>query len=75
VNIEPLLYGSFIPMLSEAEGKPIIPDIYCELTKRELLLSSIDEALVYYNVIHPVKMNLVMFMNAIEHVVRIVRII
>jgi dynein heavy chain len=75
VTVEPLLYGSFIPMLSEGEGKPVLHEIYCELTNRDLLLSNIDEALMFYNQTHPVKMNLVMFMNAIEHTVRIVRII
>ena len=73
--MEPLLFGSFLPTVRKEEGSPPIPDIYCELTNREALKDKMGECLEYYNQINTVKMNLVLFMNAIEHVVKIVRII
>jgi dynein heavy chain len=75
VTLEPLLYGSFIPTIVTEEGKPPLEDIYCELTNRETMVSKMEECLEFYNQINPVKMNLVLFMNAIEHVLKIVRII
>ncbi|CAG9332270.1 unnamed protein product [Blepharisma stoltei] len=75
VTVTPLLFGSFIPMISREEGKAKIPDLYCELKDQTLLQEKMHEFLEYYNQISPAKMNLVLFMAAIEHVVKIVRII
>ena len=75
VTVEPLMFGSFIPMISREEGKPKIPDLYCELSDHDLLREKMDEFLDYYNQTNSTKMNLVLFMAAIEHVVKIVRII
>ena len=62
-------------MISAGEGKPKINDIYCELTDRELLKETILEQLDFHNKTRPDKMFIVMFMQAIEHVIRIFRII
>ena len=75
VQVEPLLYSSFVPMISPGEGKPKINDLYCELTDRDLLKETILEQLDFHNKTRPDKMFLVMFMQAIEHVIRIFRII
>ena len=75
VTVTPLLFGSFIPMISREEGKAKVPDIYCELNDHKLLKEKMSEFLEYYNQISPSKMNLVLFMAAIEHIVKIVRVL
>lgn len=75
VQVEPLLFGDFIPMVSEGEGRAPVPDVYCELHDHILLKEKMEDFMDYYNNTNKVKMNLVLFMAAIEIVVKIVRII
>lgn len=70
-----MLFGDFIPMVKEGDKGNPIPDIYCELSDLDLLKEKMEEFLEYYNQTNRVKMNLVLFMNAIETVVKIVRVI
>ena len=78
VDVEPLMFASFIPMVypdGDNTKKPYV-DLYCELTDRTKLKSATDLALGDYNAQFPSKkMNLVLFQAAIEHVVKIHRII
>jgi dynein heavy chain len=74
VKVTPLLFGSFVPMELE-EGRAATVDVYCELSDHKKLHEKIAECLEYYNQTQHLKMNLVMFMAAVEHVVKIVRII
>ena len=51
-------------------------DIYCELTNRPAVISKTNEYLEEYNSFFTGnRMNLVLFMSAIEHVIKIVRVI
>lgn len=78
VKVEPLLFGSFVPMCypgGDTSKKPYT-DVYCELYDREKLQKGADEALAEYNNDNVSKnMNLVLFTAAIEHIVKIHRII
>jgi len=62
-------------MVKESENSNPIPDIYCELSDLNLLKDKMEESLEYYNQINRVKMNLVLFMAAIETIVKVIRII
>lgn len=75
VKVTPLLFGDFVPMPNPEEGKQPIPDLYHELLDHKKLREQMEEFLNYYNQITSVKMNLVLFMAAIETVVKVVRII
>lgn len=78
VTVEPLLFGSFVPMIypDEDPSKKPFNNLYCELNEHALLRSKIEDYLEDYNSIPKfTRMNLVIFMAAIEHVVRISRII
>ena len=48
VTVSPLLFGSFIPMISREEGKNKVPDLYCELNDRNLLKDKMLEFLELY---------------------------
>jgi dynein heavy chain len=84
VKLEPLLFGHFIPT-KYPDGdttKPAYPDVYCELVNRENLQKYSEKFLKDYNDSgggssegEKDKLNLVLFMTAIEHLVRIVRIL
>ena len=83
VKIEPVLFGSFIPT-RHPDGdtaKPAYPNLYCELVNRENLQKHSEKFLQKYNEQGSSgddakdKLNLVLFMTALEHLVRIVRIL
>lgn len=78
VKVEPLLFASFVPLcypMSDPSKKAYV-DVYCELYDREKVKQTAESALQDYNgVNHSKKMNLVLFVAAIEHVVKIHRII
>jgi dynein heavy chain len=78
VTVEPLLFSSFVPTLypENDESKKIMRDVLCELTNRDKLSKECDAALSEFNS-HPdnKNMDLVLFMDALEHVVKIFRII
>lgn len=77
VKFEPLLWGSFIPTVypdGDSTKKPI-NNIYCELVNRKNLQKYAQEFLETYNEMMSTKLQLVLFMTAIEHIIRIVRIL
>lgn len=75
VTVSPLLFGNFIPIIQREDGKSLIPDLYCELSDHKLLKEKMKDFLEYYNQISSSKMNLVLFMAAVEHLVKIVRVL
>ena len=75
VTVTPLLFGSFIPIITREDGKTRIPDLYCEIDDHALLKDKMNDFLEYYNQISPNKMNLVLFMAAVEHLVKIIRVL
>lgn len=78
VKVEPLLFASFVPLIHPDgdKNKRPLSDIYCELTDRDKVKKKAGEQLEEYNQTnHSRKMNLVLFTSAIEHIVKIHRII
>ena len=78
VKITPLLFASFTPLIHPDgdETKKPFNDIYCELTNRDKVKKIAEESLQEYNVINrSKKMDLVLFTDAIEHIVKIHRVI
>jgi dynein heavy chain len=78
VQVEPLMFGSFVPCCypgGDTKQKPYT-DVYCEITDRDLLKKTCDDQLDEFNGMNPnKKMNLVLFMSAMEHVIKINRVI
>jgi dynein heavy chain, axonemal len=78
VEVEPLMFASFVPMVypdGDNTKKPY-QDLYCELTDKAKVKTQTEQSLGDYNQFnHSKKMNLVLFNAAIEHVVKIHRII
>ena len=78
VEFQPLLFAQFIPCVypdGDTSRKPLA-DIYCEIQDRDLLQKKCYEYLAEYNNFYSGnRMNLVLFMTAIEHLLKIVRII
>jgi len=78
VKVEPLLFASFVPLCypgGDTTKKPY-QDVYCELYDREKVKKAAESGLDDYNgVNHSKRMHLVLFASAIEHVVKIHRII
>ena len=78
VKVKPLLFGSFVPLVypeGDTTKKPY-QDIYCELYDIEKVKKYANEGLSDYNSAFPFKkMNLVLFSSAIEHVIKVHRII
>ena len=78
VQIKPLLFASFTPLIypDNDETKKPFNDIYCELTNRDKVKKICNEGLADYNVMNrSKKMDLVLFTDAIEHIVKIHRVI
>ncbi|EAS04067.1 axonemal dynein heavy chain (macronuclear) [Tetrahymena thermophila SB210] len=78
IEVQPLLWASFVPTLYP-EGdtsKRQLTDVYCELTNREdvkkICYAMLEE---YNNLYSGNRMNLVLFMTAIQHIIKIVRVI
>jgi dynein heavy chain, axonemal len=69
---KPLLFASFLP--TTISGKKH-DNIYSEIENINQLQEKMKEILEYYNQTNAVKMNLVLFVQAIEHVIKIVRIL
>ena len=78
VEFEPLLFASFVPTIypdNDTSKKPI-NDLYCELTDRAKMNKIANNSLEEYNNYYPSKkMNLVLFLDAIQHIIKIHRII
>jgi dynein heavy chain, axonemal len=78
VQVKPLLFASFTALIypDGDETKKPWNDIYCELTDRDKVKKTAEESLADYNVMNRAKkMDLVLFTDAIEHIVKIHRII
>ena len=78
VTVEPLLFSTFVPTVypDDDETKKPLWNILCELTNRDKLIHTCNTFLGDYNQgFDHKKMDLVLFMDAIEHVVKIFRII
>lgn len=78
VKIEPLLFASFVPLCypgGDTTKKPFT-NVYCELYDRAKTRRAANDSLDSYNSMNVSKrMNLVLFDSAIEHVVKIHRVI
>lgn len=78
VEVKPLLFGSFTPQIYPEgdRSKKAIPDIYCELIERDLVKKNCESQLEEFNLMNRSKaMDLVLFTDAIEHIVKIHRVI
>jgi len=82
VTIEPILFGSFTPLILPApdangnQSKNCLKDIYCELFDMDKVHKECVNKLDEFNQTHKAKkMDLVLFLSAIEHIVKIHRII
>lgn len=78
VTVKPLLFASFTPLIYPEgdETKKPWADIYCELTDRDKVKKVCEDSLQDYNVMNRAKkMDLVLFTDAIEHIVKIHRVI
>ncbi|KAM3134228.1 hypothetical protein pb186bvf_013648 [Paramecium bursaria] len=78
VKLEPLLWASFVPTIYPDDDRSKRPysDIYCELTDRDALRKVCGEQLAEYNNFYSSnRMDLVLFMNAIQHIIKIQRVI
>jgi dynein heavy chain len=72
------LFASFVPTVYPEGDNTKKPynDLYCELSDREKVKNSTTTALEEYNAFnHSKKMNLVLFGSAVEHIVKIHRVI
>ena len=67
-----LLFADFFPIVIEGKKHT---DVYCEIEDHEEMHNKMKEILNYYNQISQSKMDLVLFSQAIEHVIFIVRIL
>lgn len=78
IEVEPLLFGSFVPLVfpDDDQTKKPLTDLYCELYDRKKVKDTTENSLTDYNHMHQSKkMNLVLFVSAIEHIVKIHRVI
>ena len=78
VTVKPLLFGSFVPTIypDGDETKKPFRDLYCELTNRQMLKKIAEGGLEDFNNINrSKKMDLVLFTDALEHIVKIHRVI
>jgi dynein heavy chain len=75
---KPLLFSSFTPLIypDNDETKKPYNDVYCELTNREKVKKTCEDGLADFNMMYRAKrMDLVLFTDAIEHIVKIHRVI
>lgn len=77
VKHEPLLFASFVPLVPVSpDSNKLLQGVYCELTDKEKVRKTAEESLGEFNSANSSKkMNLVLFDAAIEHIVKISRII
>lgn len=64
---EPVLYGDFVGNNADRS--------YQEIDDVKLMRKRLDEYLEEYNQVNVAKMNLVLFMDAMKHIARIIRVI
>lgn len=73
-----MLFASFVPLVypDNDETKRPLRDLYCELTNKEKVQKEVVDGLSSYNTRNSSKkMNLVLFGDAVEHLVKIHRVI
>lgn len=79
VLVQPLLFASFVPTIyaeTDVDKKKALTDIYCELSDRAKMKKKCELALEEFNTVNrQKKMDLVLFTDAIEHIVKIHRVI
>ena len=78
ITVQPLLFASFTPLIypENDETKKPFADIYCELIDRTKVKKVCEESLADFNLYYKAKrMDLVLFTDAIEHIVKIHRVI
>ena len=78
VRVEPLLWSTFVPTVHPDgdTSKKCLSNVYCELTDREKLSVVSKKKLLGFNKRYPgKKMDIVLFEQALAHVIKIVRII
>jgi len=78
VEVQPLLFASFCPTIfpDNDQTKKPFNNLYCELTDRTKMQKVANESLESFNMMfRSKKMDLVLFTDAIEHIVKIHRII
>lgn len=77
VTVEPLIFCDFVKSLIPGEDKSKEPNkkIYCEVTDRAQLKSVAESFLENYNKTQKSKLNIVLFLDAIEHVIGILRVL
>eukprot|EP00826_Nyctotherus_ovalis_P049308 TRINITY_DN5945_c0_g2_i2.p1 TRINITY_DN5945_c0_g2~~TRINITY_DN5945_c0_g2_i2.p1 ORF type:complete len:663 (+),score=132.43 TRINITY_DN5945_c0_g2_i2:95-2083(+) len=78
ITCEPLLFGNFVPCLIKGpeEKEELVIGIYAEVSDKTLLKTTIEEHIAKYNAdVHSANLNLVLFMYALEHVIRICRVL
>ena len=75
VTVEPLLFGSFIQNSPLEEKKEQTQEFYTELLDRQQLKATISSYLNKYNETQKNKLNIVLFMDATEHILKILRVI
>jgi len=78
IEIKPLLFGSFVPTIypDNDKSKKPLSEIYCELTDRVNMKKICNSQLEEFNQMNRSKvMDLVLFTDAIEHIVKIHRVI
>ena len=73
----PLIFGSFIPTVPQIDDpSKTYKNIYCEIEDREGFTKACNDALDNFNMLNRAKrMDLVLFDDAIDHIVKIHRVI
>ena len=74
---DPLIFGSFVPMIypeGDTTKKPM-SELYCELSDLKKLKVKCEDFLLEFNQMSQTAMNIVLFTDALEHIVKIIRVI
>ena len=78
VEHKPILFASFVPLIypDDDETKRPYNDLYCEITNRDKLSKVCNSSLEDFNTMNRNKtMDLVLFGDAMEHAIKIHRVI
>ena len=79
VEVKPLLFASYVPTIyaeTDVDKKKPLGDIYCELIDKDKMKKRSESMLEEFNNVNRAKkMDLVLFTDAIEHIVKIHRVI
>lgn len=77
VQVEPLIFGSFVPCIypDDDKSKEPLKNLYCELMDRQQLKAVAESFLTKYNESKKTRLEIVLFMSAIETIASILRVI